>query len=470
MESKLNFKVGDIVVRRHFFLDPKTDAPKIGAFMSELKNLKKDAEWVLLNESENAEKGIRKANETYSKRRTTNHVGKIKIDLTEEKEQSCCQITRSITWEVNITRHPLVYVNLEGAISVMRKRGLKYETLFGGFIRKNLLEKLDAHMVLNSVVFDIYGINIDFKNLVSSFKDDSELPDFLGVPRGQSSVSYVDGDKLIVMTYTKYHHIPYWFLVFHRDKSVPKKEDDHMCIEEKDYVYNILQLIVCRVLFEREEDAIGSLEKKLYEKSKLVYGIIKDVVGSQEPVDSQLKEALYSILDFRQELMETKTNVTAIVKHREATIEKLSTSREIEILESVYNKAIYGISDIENELSSMIENIDDDITALRQTIDEVTQSKTLTEIKKSVEVEERMGELLKLSHAVDAVSLILTFIFFSELFIHMIEMVNGDFENFPPLIKLSYWFLGVFLGISSSIIISRWVIHTNLADKILYRK
>ncbi len=456
--------VHDLRVKRDFYLDVESvRAEDLAACIEAFLALQGDrAEWRHKGKAVDVTASILEAAQRFYTKKKLSHAGEAFIDLAVDGESLHVSLTRSITWILRITRRVEGDINVEGAIGVIRKRGLRYETPVGELVRREVIDRFNEALITNTVIFSLYDAQDDFKRLVQRFRD-PELPDQLGLPRGKSSASVVNGDKLVVLMQTRFHHIPYWYLLFHKTGDGPP------AAALVDYPFDAFQLPICRASYRHIESLALELSRKIHESSATIYTLQRGEIGLVETT-RQIHDSQWNLMQSREKLYDLKSTYGLVSQHLTESIENISHYNEVSLTRQGVNAALRSdIRDVETGVGHLINQTEAQLTGVRQTLDEVVRNETLRRLEHSINEEKRMGGVLRSSHRIHSAMFIVELILFAELYEGIMETLpffDHIRESGETTLIISYHAIAIILGIASSVMLTRFALKTNLSQKL----
>ncbi|MFH1721514.1 MAG: hypothetical protein ABH950_02790 [Candidatus Altiarchaeota archaeon] len=371
-------------------------------------------------------------------------------------------LARSITWILRVTRRDLGEINIEGAIGVIRKRGLKYETKVGKLLRKEIFDRFNDAIITNTVIFNIYQIECDFKDLVNRFQKDPDLPDHLGLPRGKSSVSVIGGDKLAVFMQTRFHHIPYWFILFQESKNPPEVAGII------DYPFDGIQIPICRAIFNEIDDQLLELIRKIHGSSSTIFALQQGEFGLVE-TSKKIQSSQWNLMQCREMLFQLKTMFALVSQHLNESIDNLERYNEVVIYGGVNNSLQKDIRSVEQGVGTLINQTENQQASIRQTLEEIVRNETLRRLERSIQEEKRMAEVLQSSHSIHSAMFIVELVLFAELYegimdsLPFFEQLKAGGETAEILL---FHGIAIILGVASSVLLTRMASQTKLYRKL----
>lgn len=454
----------DVRVKRDFYLDThKVSAEDLAACIDAFLQLApNEATWKRKGKKADITTSILKAAQHFYTKKKLSFAGEAFIPFEDDGEVIHVSLARSITWILRVTRRVEGETNVEGTIGVIRKRGLRYETPVGELIRKEVIDRFNDAITTNTVIFSIYGAKDDFKKLVQRFRD-SNLPDQLGLPRGKSSASVVNGDKIVVLMQTRFHHIPYWYLLFHKSADGPQAAN------LVDYPFDAIQVPICRASYRGIENMALELSRKIHESSATIYTLQRGDVDLIQTT-KQIHDSQWNLMQSREKLYDLKSTYGLVSQHLTESIENLAHYNEVSLTGQGVNAALKSdIRDVETGVGQLINQTEAQLTGVRQTLDEVVRNETLRRLEHSINEEKRMGGVLRSSHRIHSAMFIVELILFAELYEGIMETLpffDHLRESGETTLILSYHAIAIILGIASSVMLTRFALKTNLSQKL----
>ncbi|ODS41887.1 MAG: hypothetical protein MSIBF_00550 [Candidatus Altiarchaeales archaeon IMC4] len=459
-----NIKVMNVWCRWHFafrYLPPEL----MIEHLESLAELKVDdrlvCEWHGVKGTD-IKKLVKNANANYRKNLETQTIGKITFDLkqftsSDRIKTANIWIYRSFHWEIDLDI-PLGDGEIGQMIHFLRiimdhlsseDESSEMKTI-GEITKRYVIGKLYPYLTTRVVLLNVY------KNY-----SDSRIGSIdLNLPVEYTSLSRLDGGYIFFATAYK-APINYWFVFLHDSPAE--------CVEENgrlDIIHDLTGLLLSNDILREEDEYLIKIEPRVIEGNRRVYQAIEEIIKKDGDLEG-LRDEFMNCLELKDGLLKESEGVSLVVKHNEEILERLEHIGEERITGSGIISHIVRVTrrrndDVNFKMHRLITGVD----ALEKTILNATTTETLSAIRKSISVEEKIEHVLESMHLMDFVLFMLNVVLFSEVFVIILE-AYPDFHQFSENTQFALIISAILLSIIFSVIFIRTIIHKGVMNKIL---